>query len=49
MARFGLLLSEAQWTKIQPVGPRDLPRLQGGRPLTDDRRVLERILWRRPI
>ena len=44
MARFGRLLTEAQWEKIQPLLPRRPPRPRGGRPRADDRPVLEGIL-----
>jgi hypothetical protein len=34
MARFGRLLTEAQWEKIQPLLPRHRPRPRGGRPVS---------------
>ena len=45
MARFGRLLTEAQWEKIQRLLPRRPPHPRGGRPRADDRPVLEGILW----
>jgi transposase len=38
------LLSDSQWQKIQPLLPR-LKRRKRGRPLKDNRCVLEAILW----
>jgi transposase len=45
MARYGRLLTDAQWEKIRPLLPKRPQRPQGGRPRKDDRRVLEGILW----
>ena len=45
MARYGRLLTDAQWQKIQPLLPRRPKRPRGGRPRADDRKVLEGILW----
>ena len=45
MARYGRLLTDAQWEKIQPLLPKLLKRPRGGRPRADDRKVLEGILW----
>ena len=45
MARYGRLLTDAQWEKIRPLLPKRPKRPQGGRPPSDDRKVLEGILW----
>jgi len=45
MARYGRLLTDAQWAKLQPLLPKRLQRPRGGRPRADDRKVLEGILW----
>ena len=45
MARYGRLLTDAQWEKIRPLLPPRLPRPHGGRPPAPDRKVLEGILW----
>ncbi len=45
MARYGRLLTEAQWAKIRPLLPKRPKRPHGGRPRADDRKVLEGILW----
>jgi transposase len=45
MARYGRLLTDAQWAKIQPLLPKRPKRPRGGRPRADDRQVLEGILW----
>ncbi len=45
MARYGRLLTDAQWEKIRPWLPKRPKRPQGGRPPSDDRKVLEGILW----
>ena len=45
MPRSGPLLSEQQWKKIEPLLPRPPKQPRGGRPWTDNRRVLEGILW----
>src|SRR5713101_6468269 len=45
MARYGRLLTDAQWEKIQPLLPKRPKRPRGGRPRADDRKVLEGILW----
>ena len=45
MARYGRLLTDAQWEKIRPLLPKRLKRPKGGRPPQDDRKVLEGILW----
>jgi len=44
MARYGRLLTDAQWEKIGPCS-RNEGNPQGGRPPADDRKVLEGILW----
>src|ERR1700739_4040778 len=45
MARYGRLLTDAQWEKIRPLLPKRPKRPKGGRPRKDDRNVLEGILW----
>jgi len=45
MARYGRLLTDAQWEKIRPLLPKRPSRARGGRPPANDRRVLEGILW----
>ena len=45
MARYGRLLTDAQWEKIRPLLPKRPRRPQGGRPPANDRQVLEGILW----
>ena len=45
MARYGRLLTDAQWEKIRPLFPQRPPRPRGGRPPANDRKVLEGILW----
>jgi transposase len=45
MARYGRLLTDAQWEKIRPLLPKRPRRPKGGRPRKDDRNVLEGILW----
>ena len=45
MARYGRLLTEAQWEKIRPLLPKPRARTRGGRPRAEDRKVLEGILW----
>ena len=45
MARYGRLLTEAQWQKIGPLLPRSPKHPRGGRPPAASRRVLEGILW----
>lgn len=45
MARYGRLLTDAQWEKIRPLLPKRPQRPQGGRPPANDRKVLEGILW----
>ena len=45
MARYGRLLTDAQWEKIGPLLPQRPPRPRGGRPPAHDRKVLEGILW----
>jgi transposase len=45
MARYGRLLTDAQWEKIGPLLPKRPRRPQGGRPPANDRKVLEGILW----
>ncbi len=45
MARYGRLLTDAQWEKIRPLLPKQPKRPRGGRPRADDRKVLEGILW----
>jgi len=45
MARYGRLLTEAQWEKIRPLLPKQPKRPRGGRPRAHDRKVLEGNLW----
>jgi len=45
MARYGRLLSDAQWEKIRPLLPKRPSRPRGGRLLAPDRKALEGILW----
>ena len=45
MARYGRLLTDAQWEKIRPWLPKRPRRPRGGRPPANDRKVLEGILW----
>ena len=45
MARYGRLLTDAQWEKVRPLLPKRPPRPRGGRPPAPDRKVLEGILW----
>jgi transposase len=45
MALREVLLTDAQWSKIQPLLPRRLRSARGGRPPADERRCLEGILW----
>src|SRR5579875_1446676 len=45
MARYGRLLTDAQWEKIRPLLPQRPPRPRGGRPPAPDRKVLEGIWW----
>ena len=45
MARYGRLLTGAQWEKIRPLLPKQPKQPSGGRPRREDRRVLEGILW----
>jgi transposase len=45
MARYGRLLTDAQWEKIRPLLPKWPKRPKGGRPPKDNRKVLEGILW----
>ena len=45
MARYGRLLTDAQWEKIRPLLPQRRPRPRGGRPPAHDRKALEGILW----
>jgi len=45
MARYGRLLTDAQWEKIRPLLPKRSPRPRGGRPPANDRKRLEGILW----
>jgi transposase len=45
MARYGRLLTDAQWQKIEPLLPRPPKHPGGGRPPAANRRVLEGILW----
>jgi len=45
MARYGRLLTDAQWEKIHPLLPKRPKRRRGGRPPSSDRKVLEGILW----
>ena len=39
------MLTDAQWEKIRPLLPKRPPRLRGGRPRAEDRKVLEGLLW----
>lgn len=45
MRRYGGLLSDAQWKKIEPLLPRPPRHRQGGRPPVANRKVLQGILW----
>ena len=45
MARYGRLLTDAQWEKIRPLLPKLRKHRRGGRPWKDSRKVLEGILW----
>ena len=45
MARYGRLLTDAQWEKIAPLLPKPRKSRHGGRPRAKDRKVLEGILW----
>jgi transposase len=45
MARYGRLLTDAQWEKIRPLLPRVRKSGRGGRPPANNRKVLEGILW----
>ena len=45
MARYGRLLTDAQWEKIRSLLPKRPPRPRGGRPPSPERKVLEGILW----
>ena len=45
MARYGRLLTGAQWEKIQPLLPKQPKRRRGGRSRGEDRQVREGILW----
>jgi len=45
MARYGRLLTDAQWEKVRPLLPKRPPRPRGGRPPAPNRKVLEGILW----
>jgi len=45
MARYGRLLTDAQWEKIRPLLPKRPSRPRGGRPPAPERKVLEGILW----
>jgi len=39
------VLTDEQWTRIEPFFPEYEPSPQGGRPRADDRECLEGILW----
>lgn len=39
------LLTDAQWSKIEPLLPRPKPSKNSGRPRAKDRSVMEGILW----
>ena len=45
MARNGIRLSEAQWKRIEPLLPKMPRSRRGGRRWTDNRAVLDGILW----
>ena len=45
MARYGRLLTDAQWEKFRPLLPRPRRHPRGGRPRAPNRQVLEGILW----
>jgi transposase len=45
MARYGRLLTDAQWEKIRPLLPPVRKSRHGGRPPANDRKVVEGILW----
>jgi len=44
MARYGRLLTDAQWENIRALLPPRPPRPRSGRPPAPDRKVLEGIL-----
>ena len=45
MARYGRLLTDAQWEKIRLLLPRPRRHRRGGRPRAPDRKVVEGLLW----
>jgi transposase len=45
MAATPKFLTDEQWAKIAPLLPSERPGTKGGRPRTDNREVLEGILW----
>lgn len=45
MARRKILLTDAQWKKIEPFLPQTRPGRRGGRPRAPNRAVFEGILW----
>ena len=45
MALKEVLLTDAQWSRIQPLLPQRTRSSRGGRPPADDRRCFEGILW----
>jgi len=38
-------ISDEIWKQIEPLLPPELPRPKGGRPRTDDRKIMEAILF----
>lgn len=45
MSRHDSELTDEQWNKIAPHLPKAPPTRRGGRPMVDDRRCFEGILW----
>ena len=45
MARYGRLLTDAQWEQIRPLLLKARKSRRGGRPPANHRKVLEGILW----
>jgi len=45
MARYGRLLTDAHWEMIAPLLPKLRKSGTGGRPRTNDGKVLEGLLW----
>jgi hypothetical protein len=45
MAEYTRFINDEQWKKLEPLLPKRKPSPKGGRPATDNREVLEGILW----